>query len=62
MSSFLAGEVRDPEKVVPRSIMLSVVAVAILYLTMNISIVGVVPWREAAKSTAIASGFEGLSS
>jgi amino acid transporter len=54
---FFAGEVRNPEKVVPRSILISVIGVAILYLTMNITIIGVVPWREAVKSTAIVSDF-----
>ena len=54
---FFAGEVRNPERVVPRSILVSVIGVAILYLTMNVSIIGVVPWREAVKSTAIASDF-----
>ncbi len=54
---FFAGEVRDPERVVPRSILISVIAVAILYLTMNITIIGVVPWRDAMKSTAIVSDF-----
>jgi amino acid transporter len=54
---FFAGEVRNPERVVPRSIIISVVTVAILYLTMNITIIGVVPWREAMKSTAIVSDF-----
>jgi amino acid transporter len=54
---FFAGEVRRPERVIPRSILLSVVAVAVLYLTMNVTILGVVPWREAIKSTAIVSDF-----
>lgn len=52
-----AGEVRRPEKVIPRSILLSIAAVASLYLTMNVTIIGVVPWREAIHSTAIASDF-----
>ena len=54
---FFAGEVRQPEKVIPRSIILSVVAVAVLYLTMNVGIIGVVPWREAIQSTSIVSDF-----
>jgi amino acid transporter len=54
---FFAGEVRSPEKVIPRSILLSVVAVAALYLTMNVTIIGVVPWREAVRSTSIVSDF-----
>jgi amino acid transporter len=54
---FFAGEVRDPARVIPRSIIWSVVAVALLYLTMNLGILGVVPWREAIHSTAIVSDF-----
>lgn len=54
---FFAGEVREPGRVIPRSIIWSVVAVAILYLTMNLGIIGVVPWREAIQSTSIVSDF-----
>ena len=54
---FFAGEVRNPEKVVPQSILVSVASVAILYLTMNVTIIGVIPWREAMKSTSIVSDF-----
>ena len=54
---FFAGEVRDPERTIPRSILLSIAAVGLLYLTMNIGIIGVVPWREAIHSTAVVSDF-----
>ncbi len=54
---FFAGEVKHPEKVIPRSIIWSIVAVAGLYLTMNLGIISVVPWREAIKSTAVVSDF-----
>ena len=43
---YLGDEVRDPGRVLPRSIVLSTVAVAVIYLTMNLSIIGVVPWRD----------------
>jgi basic amino acid/polyamine antiporter, APA family len=42
---YLGEEVRDPGKVIPRSILLSLFAVAVIYLAMNFSIIGVVPWR-----------------
>ncbi|HEY2017473.1 MAG TPA: amino acid permease [Bryobacteraceae bacterium] len=54
---FFAGEVRRPERVIPRSILISICAVGALYLTMNITIIGVVPWREAVQSTSIVSDF-----
>ena len=31
---------------IPRSVLISLVAVAAIYLTMNMAIIGVVPWRE----------------
>jgi amino acid transporter len=43
---YIGDEVRDPGRVIPRSIVISTVAVAILYLAINLSIVGVVPWRD----------------
>jgi len=42
---YIGEEVRDPGKVIPRSILLSLVGVAAIYLAMNFSIIGVVPWR-----------------
>jgi amino acid transporter len=54
---FFAGEVRNPERVIPRSILFSVLAVAALYLTMNLTIIGVVPWRDAIQSKSIVSDF-----
>lgn len=44
--NFFAGEVKNPEKTIPRSIMLSILAVAAIYIVMNIAILGVIPWRE----------------
>jgi amino acid transporter len=43
---FIGDEVKEPGKVIPRSILISLVAVALIYITMNLSIIGVVPWRE----------------
>jgi len=53
----LGGEIRDPEKNIPRGIFLSVLGIAVLYLAMQISILGVVPWREAQDSRFLASLF-----
>jgi amino acid transporter len=44
--NFFAGEVKNPEKTIPRSIMLSIALIALIYIVMNISILGVIPWRE----------------
>jgi len=52
---YLAGEVQDAERNVPAAVVLSVVLVAMIYLLMSTSIIAVIPWYEAAKSTAVAS-------
>lgn len=54
---YVAGEVREPGRVLPRAILISVVTVAAIYAVMNLSIIGVVPWREAMQSKFIASDF-----
>lgn len=43
---FFAGEVKDPEKTIPRSIIASILLVAAIYIVMNIAVLGVIPWRE----------------
>src|ERR1700726_4610082 len=53
----LGSEIKDPEKNIPRGIFLSVLGIAVLYLAMQTSILGVVPWREAQNSDFIASLF-----
>jgi fructoselysine transporter len=41
----LGGEIKRPEKNIPRSIFISVAGITILYLLMNISVMGVIPWQ-----------------
>jgi amino acid transporter len=43
---YIGDEVREPGRVIPRSIILSIVGVALIYFSINLSIIGVVPWRE----------------
>lgn len=43
---FIGDEVKNPGKVIPRAVMLSLVFVALIYLAVNLSIIGIVPWRE----------------
>ena len=47
---FFGGEVKDPGRTIPRAVLLSILFVAIIYLVMNISILGVIPWREFAST------------
>jgi amino acid transporter len=53
----IGGEVVRPERTIPRSILVAIVLVCTLYVTMNLSIISVVPWRDAVASTFIASDF-----
>lgn len=53
----LGGEIKDPERNIPRSIFLSIIGIAVLYLLMQTSILGVVPWQEAAQSKFVVSTF-----
>jgi amino acid transporter len=57
--SYLGGEVKNPTKNIPRAIVLSVIVVAVLYLSMSIVIIGTIPWREAAVSHTVVSEFIG---
>jgi amino acid transporter len=49
---YIGEEVKDPGRTIPRSIFISVVAVAAIYFSMNLLIMGVVPWREFVPSRA----------
>jgi basic amino acid/polyamine antiporter, APA family len=54
---YLGAEIRDPARVIPRAILISIAAVALLYFTMNLVILGAMPWQEVAQSKFIASDF-----
>ena len=49
---YIGDEVREPGKVIPKSILLSIVGVALIYVAMNFSIIGVVPWQEFVPADA----------
>lgn len=51
----LGEEVRKPEKTIPRAVILSIIVVVLLYVSMNLSIIGVVPWQEAVKDGTLAN-------
>ena len=53
----IGGEIKDPQRNVPRAVLLSIVTVASLYLAMNLAILGLLPWREAEHSKAIVADF-----
>jgi len=45
---FLGDEVKEPAKTIPRALLLSIVLVASLYVLLNLSVLGVVPWQQVA--------------
>jgi amino acid transporter len=52
---YLAEEIRNPGRVIPRAIMFSILAVGTLYVLMTASFLSVIPWRDAIHSPFIAS-------
>ena len=52
---YLAEEIRDPGRVIPRAIMFSIMLVGSLYALMSASFLSVIPWQEVMKSKFIAS-------
>ncbi len=51
----LGGEIKEPEKNIPRSIFISIAGIAVLYLLMQFAVVGVIPLSEAQHSPFIVS-------
>jgi len=45
----LGGEIKNPGRNIPRSIFISIAGIAVLYLMMNISVMGVLPWQSVKK-------------
>jgi amino acid transporter len=54
-TAYLGAEMRNPGRVIPWSIIVSILGIMVLYLALNIGVLGVVPWQSVAKSTSIAS-------
>ncbi len=46
---FLGDEVKEPARTIPRTIIISILLVGFIYIVMNISIIGVIPWQELIK-------------
>jgi amino acid transporter len=43
---YIGDEVKNPGRVIPRSILISLIAVVAIYIAINLALIGVVPWRE----------------
>ncbi|HZQ51666.1 MAG TPA: amino acid permease [Bryobacteraceae bacterium] len=53
----IGGEVKNPTVTIPRTILLSISILAVLYVAMSLSIIGVLPWQQAVGSHAIVSDY-----
>lgn len=53
----LGSEIINPSKNIPRSMFLSIIGIAVLYLLMNVSVVSVIPWQQAKNSPFVISEF-----
>ncbi len=53
----LGGEIREPQRVIPQAIFLSILGIAALYLLLNWSVGTVIPWTEAKDSEFVVSTF-----
>ncbi|MDQ2864702.1 MAG: APC family permease [Candidatus Eremiobacteraeota bacterium] len=49
-SSYIGGEVLHPQRTLPRSIVVSIATVAVLYVTMQIGVLGAIPWQSIIPS------------
>ncbi len=54
-TAYMAAELRDPGRVLPRSIIYAILGIMVIYLSLNIGVLGVLPWQDVAKSTSIGS-------
>jgi amino acid transporter len=54
-TAYMGAEIRKPGRVIPWSIIISILGIMVFYLLLNIGVLGVVPWQEVAKSKSIAS-------
>jgi amino acid transporter len=54
---FIGDEVRNPARVIPRSILYSILFCAASYMAIHIVVIAVVPWREALRSDFLVSDF-----
>ena len=53
----LGGEINKPEINIPRSIFISIAGIAVLYLGMQLMILGALPWQKIAHSNFIISEY-----
>jgi len=54
-TAYMGAEIRRPGRNIPWSIIISILGMMLLYLALNIGVMGVVPWQKVATSSSIAS-------
>ena len=54
---YIGDEVRDPARVIPRSILYSILGCAVAYFLLHLTMLGVLPWREMLTSKFVVSEF-----
>jgi amino acid transporter len=54
---YLGDEVREPEKTIPRVIVISIVAIGLIYLVMNACIISVLPMQTAMTSKSVVADY-----
>jgi amino acid transporter len=54
-SAYLGAEVKDPGRVIPRSIVYAILGIMGLYFLLQVGVLGVVPWQQAKDSSSVAS-------
>jgi amino acid transporter len=55
--AYLGDEVKEPEKTIPRVIVISILAIAVLYIVMQACIISVLPYETATKSTSVVADY-----
>jgi amino acid transporter len=54
-TAYMGEEMRDPGRVIPRSIVYSILGIMAIYICLNVGVMGVLPWKQIAESTSIGS-------
>jgi amino acid transporter len=53
--AYMGDELREPGRVMPRAILYSILGMMVIYLTMNVAVLGAVPWQTISTSESIGS-------
>jgi amino acid transporter len=51
----LGEEVCRPQQTIPRAVLISIIIVAVIYMSMNVAFIGVVPWQETLQPGTMAN-------